>query len=435
MKEKEQQEMQRTWFRLDTAALIFPAIMNRKWANAFRVSAELKDEIDPVLLQQAVDDLKQRFPNFYVRLSAGFFWYRLEEAKEILQVREDYAWPLVHMKKKELKENCVRVLYFRNRIAVECFHSVTDGTGGMLYLKNLVRRYIALRYQMECPDNLNFPNLDEMPSEQELEDSFFKNSSGYASTMKEEKVYRLTGTRQRKGFRTLVTGTVSSDRLKELAHGYGCSVTAFLAGVMAMSVIRMQNESVPRKMQKMVKISIPVNLRRLYGSRTFRNFALALNIGVDPRQGDYTLEELCDSISHQLKAKATPQFMAGMIAQNTLPQEVLAIRLVPRPIKNMIMSMVYNLRGESGGCINISNLGLEEMPREIADYVERLDFIIGVQKSYPNNCSVVSYNGKTRINMIRGIQESRLEMYFFSALVELGILVDIESNEVETCIG
>lgn len=31
--------MAKKWFRLDTAALIFPAIMNHKWSNAFRVSA------------------------------------------------------------------------------------------------------------------------------------------------------------------------------------------------------------------------------------------------------------------------------------------------------------------------------------------------------------------------------------------------------------
>jgi hypothetical protein len=51
-----------------------------------------------------------------------------------------------------------------------------------------------------------------------------------------------------------------------------------------------------------------------------------------------------------------------------------------------------------------------------------------VQYSYPNNCSVVSWNGKTYISMIRGIQESELERLFFSRLVELGIPVEVESD-------
>ena len=61
-------------------------------------------------------------------------------------------------------------------------------------------------------------------------------------------------------------------------------------------------------------------------------------------------------------------------------------------------------------------------------YIERMEFIIGPQRSYPNNCSVLSYGGRTYINMIRNIHESELERRFFSRLVDLGIPVEIESN-------
>jgi len=57
-----------------------------------------------------------------------------------------------------------------------------------------------------------------------------------------------------------------------------------------------------------------------------------------------------------------------------------------------------------------------------------MEFIIGPQRSYPNNCSVLSYGGRTYINMIRNIRESELERRFFSRLVDLGIPVEIESN-------
>ena len=60
--------------------------------------------------------------------------------------------------------------------------------------------------------------------------------------------------------------------------------------------------------------------------------------------------------------------------------------------------------------------------------MERFEFIIGVQYSYPNNCSVITYNGKTYISMIRGIRETELECLFFARLVELGIPVEVESN-------
>ena len=73
-------------------------------------------------------------------------------------------------------------------------------------------------------------------------------------------------------------------------------------------------------------------------------------------------------------------------------------------------------------------MGVVKLPETMTPYVERFDFVIGVQYSYPNNCSVVSWQGKTYISMIRGIRDSELERLFFSRLVELGIPVDIESN-------
>ena len=121
--------------------------------------------------------------------------------------------------------------------------------------------------------------------------------------------------------------------------------------------------------------------------------------------------------------------MAGKIAANVLPQKVLLLRLAPVFLKNLVMDAVYRYGGEGGGSLNISNLSSVELPEAMQGYVERLEFIIGPQRSYPNNCSVLSYGGRTFINMIRNIRESELERRFFSRLVELGLPVTIESND------
>lgn len=421
--------MQKHWYRLDTAALIFPAIVRRDWSNVFRVSATLTEPVDPVVLQQAADDLKPRFPSFYAVLKRGFFWYYLLESPKPPHVREDFAYPLAFMSSRERKSCCLRVLYYQNRIAVECFHALSDGHGGSVYLCSLLARYLELKHGIRIPsDGSMVLNAGDKPTEAELEDSFLKNAAECAASRRESRAYRLHGRRERGGFRHLTTGIVPTKALTELAHRYQVTVTALLAGLMARSILEMQALERKRKRQKPVKITLPVDLRRLYGSRTLRNFALVLNLGVDPRFGDYTLEELCRNISHQLAAEATPQHMAGMIAANVQPQQQLLLRLAPVGIKNLVMRLIYRHTGESGGCINISNLGRICLPEEMAPYTERLEFIIGPQISYPNNCSVLSYGGKTCINMIRSIRESELERRFFAGLVELGIPVDIESN-------
>ena len=207
------------------------------------------------------------------------------------------------------------------------------------------------------------------------------------------------------------------------------SVSAFLAAVMAEAVQRRQAAELPERKWKPVKITVPVNLRRLYGMDTLRNFVLTVNVGFDPRTGAYSLKDICDQMSHQLAAEAVPQKMSARIAANVNPQRNLLLRLAPLPLKTFVMRLVYCARGERGGCLNVSNLGTATVPAAMAPYVERFEFIIGVQYSYPNNCSVLSYGGKTCINMIRSIEEPELERLFFSRLVELGVGVEIEHNE------
>lgn len=414
--------------RLDNAALIFPAIRQRRWVNAFRVSATLTEPVDPILLQQAVTDLMPRFPSMYVRLKTGVFWYYLEELDAPPTVREDYAYPLTLMQEKELRTCCLRVMYFQDRIAVEFFHALTDGNGGVVYLKTLTARYLTLRYGVDIPAAEGILDWREPSRPEELEDSFVRHSNGVVLNDREPNALRLGGTYE-PNFLHLTTGVIPTEALLSVAHAHGATVTVFLAAVMAETIQIWQAERCPdRRRRKPVKVTVPINLRRLYRSSTLRNFVLTLNPGVDPRMGDYTLDELIRRMAAQLAAEGTPQQMAGRIAANVNPQQLALLRAVPLPIKNIVMRIVYNMRGESKGCINLSNLGAVRLPAPMSPFVRRMEFIIGPQRSYPNNCSVVSFEGETYVNMIRNIRESELERRFFSRLVELGVPVYIETN-------
>lgn len=418
---------ERFWTRLDNAALIFPAVRRKNWSNAFRVSALLTEDVDPAILARAVSAVLPRFPSIAVRLRRGVFWYYLEQAPAPAP-REDCAYPLTYMSKDEIRTCAFRVLYYKNRIAVEFFHALTDGTGGLVFLKTLAAQYLRLRYGIEIPAEYGVLDCGEAPKPEELEDSFLRHTSDIPLSRSEPNSYRLSGSREPDGFLHLITGVLDSQALHDTARSYGVSVTSFLAAVMVESIIQLQRTLYPQKPQKPVKVTIPVDLRRLYGSSTLRNFALCVNPGVDPRLGEYAFPELCQTISAQLKAEVSPQLMSARIAANVRPAQSPALRAMPLPIKVLAMRMVYRSVGESKGCLNISNLGQTQLPGAMAPYVRRLDFVVGVQSTYPNNCSVLSYGGKTCINIIRNIRQAELERLFFSRLVELGLSVTVESN-------
>lgn len=414
------------WMRLDNAALIFPAVRRKNWSNAFRVSATLYEDVDPEILQQAVDALAPRFPSMYVSLHRGLFWYYLQKLPRAPRVRADGACPLIHMSRGELRRCCLRILYYGNRIAVECFHALTDGSGGMVFLKTLTAEYLSRRYGIPVPPGCGVLDRAAAPTGEELEDSFSKYAGPVAMSRKEENSLRLGGHREPDGFLHLTVASVSEDALLELAHRHDCSVTSLLSAVMLQSILEL---APGHQRGRWAKVTVPVNLRKVLGGRTLRNFALTVNVGVDPRLGAYSLKELCRAVQSQLETQVTPQQMAARVTANVAPARMPIVRVMPLPVKNLILRMVYRRVGECKGTLNISNLGRTELPEAMTAHVRYLDFIIGPQATYHNNCSVVSYGGVTRINLIRSIRESDLERSFLTKLVALGLEVTVDSNQ------
>lgn len=414
------------WFKLDNAALIFPAIRRRDWTNAFRVSATLNERVQPELLQQAVDTLLPRFPSVYVCLRQGMFWYYLQRLRVPPKIRQEGACPLIHMTGRELHRCCFRVLYYENRIAVECFHGVTDGSGGLIYLKTLTAAYLSLAHGIQITPGFGVLDIRQPPSREELADRFTQTAGSIPLSRKEETALKLRGAREEDGFLHLIIASLPQQPLLELAHQHRCTVTALLAAVMLQSILALAKRP---QGGRWAKVTVAVDLRRILGGSTLRNFALAVNVGVDPRLGSYTLEELTKAVQSQLDSQVTRQQMAARVAANVQPAQNPLVRAMPLGIKNLMLRLVYSQVGESKGSLNISNMGKTELPEEMRPYVRFLDFTIGPQVTYPNNCSVVSYGGTTRISLIRSAREPRLEQDFLTRLVQLGIPVTVDSNE------
>lgn len=109
----------------------------------------------------------------------------------------------------------------------------------------------------------------------------------------------------------------------------------------------------------------------------------------------------------------------------------MAIRVMPLPIKNLVMKAVFNAVGERKSFMSLSNLGAVQLPEEMKPYVTRMDFILGVQATAPHNCGVVSWGDTLYLNFIRNIKEADLEYHVFKVFQELGLSVTAESNQEE----
>jgi NRPS condensation-like uncharacterized protein len=417
------------WLALDNAAKIYPAARRNNWSNVYRLSVTLTEPVDKAVLQSALQAVAPRFPSICARLRKGLFWYYLEQLEQPPQIRGEQSYPMVHMTRAEIRQCALRVIVYKNRLALEIFHALTDGTGAMIFLKSLLAEYLRQKYNITVPAEKGVLDINEEPSDRELEDSFLKHEGNACATRGGTDAWHISGTREPDGFLHNTCLELPTATLLERAHQYGVTATGFLAAVMLMAMQNIQLQQVPEiHRRKSIKVMLPVNLRQLFPSKTLRNFAMFTVPEIQPRLGYYEFEEICKQVKHRMGLDINAKHMSTIIAANVSNERKVLIRMIPLFIKNMVMKMVFDMVGERKSSISLSNLGRVEIPEVMKDYVNRFDFIMGIQASAPNNCGVLSWGDRTYVNFIRNIKEPSLEQSFYQVLRQLNIPVTVRSN-------
>lgn len=417
------------WVRLDNAAKIYPAARRQDWSNVFRLSVTLNEKVDTAVLQSALDVTARRFPTLAARLRKGVFWYYLQELDHAPPISEEWSFPLAQMSAEEVRRCAFRVIAYENRIAVEMFHSLTDGNGALVFIKTLTAEYLQQKYGVYIPAEQGVLGRLEEPTEEELEDSFLKYAGNSAASRKENDAWRFSGTPEKDGRLNLTCFRIPVDQAINRAHEYGVTLTVFMSAVIMQALQQLQKQKVPdMKRRKPIKVLIPINLRRLFPSKTLRNFALYSTPELLTSLGEYSFREICQVIQHWLALDNTPKQMSMLIEANVSSERMLIVRLMPLFIKNIVMKAVFDTVGERKSCLSISNLGAVKIPDAMKPYVQRMDFILGVQATAPYNCGILSYDGTMYVNFIRNIREPELENAVRRVLEELNVDFQVEGN-------
>ena len=418
------------WVRLDNAAKIYPAARRKNWSNLFRQSVTLTEDVDVQVLQNALDVTVKRFPSIAARLRKGAFWYYLQQVESAPQIREEYSYPLMFMSNEEMRRCAFRVIAHEDRIAVEFFHSLTDGTGAMIFLKSLTAEYLEQKYGISIPAEAGVLDRRQEPQEEELEDSFLKYAGNVVASRKDTNAWKMRGVPLPGGVLNLTCFRLPVKETLALAHNQGVSLTVFLSAVMMQALMNLQKEKERSfRKRKGIKLLIPVNLRQLFPSKTLRNFAMYTIPEIDPRLGEYTFAEICKVIQHKMGSEITPKHMSTVITTNVNDERNPLVRLIPLPVKNVVMKAIFDSVGERKSCLTLSNLGLVKVPQAMEPYIRRFDFILGVQAAAPYNCGVVSYGDTVYINFIRNTRDAELERHFHLVLRDMGVPVTVESNQ------
>lgn len=416
------------WYKLDLSATVYPTLQRRDFSSVYRLSVKLKDNVDPALLQQALDLTLPRLPTYKVAIRKGLFWRYLEpNSRPGPFVQEDIKNPCMPMHFKSNNRYLIRVYYYGSRISLEAHHCLGDGTGGMCLLQTLTSVYLGLLGHKITPSGFVL-KLDEDPDPGELEDAYMRYATAKVKPPRpSEKTYRIRGTKEPFYTLNIVDGVMSVSEVMKTARQYGATITEYLNAVLLYALLQKQTAEFHLK-YKPVRIAMPVNLRRFFPSKTLRNFITMVYPSIDPRLGEYSFEEIVTQVHNFMRYYINEKFLCGDITTNAATKHNFLIRIVPLFLKDLVVRTFYTRVQDKNSSAGLTNMGALKVPEDMKPYIERFDIYMGQPFSSRTNCAIISFEDILTVNFASSIVESDVERYFFRKLVQDGIHVKIESN-------
>ncbi|PAV28200.1 alcohol acetyltransferase [Virgibacillus profundi] len=415
------------WYPLDNAGKLYSSIISSRATTLFRVSVTLTSPIDSKLLQTALEATLERFPFYKVQLKQGFFWYYFEGTNQIPKVEEEIFYPCMSLSIKRRGTFPFRVLYFNKRIAVELSHSITDGTGALKFLHELLTNYLHLKESVP----LNNGPIDQEQLQLETENSFRKYYEKDIPALKSRvgKSYKLPIQLDKRGHYHIVTGIINVDDLKRKAKEYDISITTLVTAIYIESLLKIQEKTARRKQP--IVINVPVNMRSFFESETMRNFFVSITPSIDGRLGEYEFEEITEELKIEFNRLLTPKKLKQYIKRSVIGEKSLALRLMPSPVKDILAPSIYSFFGEGQYTSGLSNLGAVQVPSEIEPFIERFECYPPPSIGNKVKAMMISYNQYMYISFGNLSKDRMLEREFFRSIRKLGIDVTIETNDEE----
>ena len=409
------------WYKLDNVAKLFLATVSKRDTRSFRLSSTRKEKIDPELLQEAVLMAVQDRPHVQVRIRRGIFWHYMEDTDIRPQVTEenDRICPLLYVPAKAMLH--YQVTYFENRINLEMFHAITDGTAGLEFLNIIVLHYLKLKYPGRFEETVVHSGASEEDRSQDSYRQFFRNK-GLAGGEANEQAYHPGGLRLPYDQLQFFEIHMPVGQVLPKAKALKVSLTSYLGAAWMMAI---RDEMPPRKRNLPVTISLPVNLRNYYPSQTARNFFNSVNVS-HIFDSDITLEELAAEFDSKLKSQLTEENIKKQMDRFETMEYVAPVRAVPLFIKQLVVRH-FSKRAAKKVTMVFSNLGILNPPADVAEQIESYSAFCSSENLFS---TMFTYNGDLSLgisspyvntgvikNLVRGLADSGVDIRVYATEV------------------
>ena len=414
--------MSDSWYKVDNVAKVFLATASQRDPRVFRVSCTLQEDIDPDTLNTALRATAQEWPQFQVTLHRGLFWHYFESTDLVPTAQPENKAPCAPLYTPERRNKLIyRVTYFGARINLEMFHAITDGNGGLLYLKSIVRNYLALRHPGEL-DSVPSPNS---ASAGDLAQDSFRNFYGGTRRRKAEKktkVYRPHGFLPYDQLQ-FFEGHLSARQVLDRSHALGVSMTSYLGACFMLAIY---HDMPALERSKPIAISLPVNLRNYYPSETARNFFNSVYVILTLTETD-TMQTVAAAFDAQLKEALLPENIKAQMDEYEKLEHIPGIRPVPLVVKNLTVKFFTALEKKHVTAV-ISNMGRVTLPDAMKPYIKQFAAFSSCEELF--TC-VASYGDDLVLGTASSHRSTNVLRRLYRGFAEAGLQVTLYATEVE----
>ena len=456
--------------KLDNTAVIFPSVSSPDDPHVYRVTCILHDEVDPALLQQALDAVLPHFAAFTVRMTRGFFWRHFEKDLGSPCVKKDDGALCVHFDLAQNDQPLFRVLYLDNSISVEAFHSLTDGVGAVRFLEALSYKYCQLAYapllrrdhrfklfglehaetsvdayaqstrifKKERKVRAEVARADvtktsvveaeavatqtavamveaaEAQAEKTKAAAAARTTRAQSTTENPKKAsFQLKGKLLGNCTSRMQTKLIPVETLRILSKRHGVTIGVYLTAAIAYAL----HEEFEVPEGETLGICVPLNLRPVFGVETATNFFSSVTVNI-PHRCFSSFESVLNETRDQFSQRIAREKVMKPIANTVRLQNNRFVQLVPLGLKDFVLRQVYR-REMRKRTTTFSNMGTFSVQEPFRPFIKGFTVIISTSSDEPMRFTACSYNGELALSCISKLKHEdilgRLLLRFQSA--------------------
>lgn len=411
------------WRKLDDQAKIYSLSENINDTSIFRLSVVLNDKINPTILEKAIELALEKFKEYKVKMEGGFFWYYMENNPKKIVVTEENDYPFQKINTPENNNYLFKVTYYNKKINLELFHTLTDGNSGSLFFKEIIYKYLELRY----PRKLKVENKIESPIK--VENSYLTSYDKKNNKVNNpSQAYMIKGKLLKTGVVGINHFIINLEKFKKLSKDKKCSVSIVLVSMLIYSIYVSNYKKSNSK--KPINVCIPIDLKKYFLSNTISNFVSYMVASLSLKKNkDYSFDEVIKLVEQEFNNKLKQEKIVETMSANGKLINNVFIKVVPLLLKKIFV-VLGTLKFKRHFTTTLSNIGTFTVDEKYKEYIKNYYFILPPDWSEKIRCGVVSYQNNLVVTLATSLEEPNIEKQFQILLERYNIPYEIENNEI-----